>query len=585
MNRSQRRASQKLGPGFRPASAPQDAVMTMFENAVGHHRLGDLSAAALLFKKILALRPDHAAARDQLALVYLAQGKLAKASAQFAELAHMVPQTLSDFSKVVDMLKRLMPTLAAALSDSSHSSIQISSAQALLAAQGAEAIAANLYFRTVLESTVVRDAMLERWLTALRAAILRAALASEPHPDDDILAFCSSLAQQCFINEYVFAVAPDELEQVERLKSTVADALAGGVNLHPLRVVALAMYAGLHELVHAQVLTERKWPAAVAAVVTQQVREPLIEQQLRATIPRLTPISDGVSAEVRQQYEENPYPRWVRMGAPPTPLRVLDDYIRQQFPAASFRPVGHNERLDILVAGCGTGRHALDAAQGYRGARVLGVDLSLSSLSSAKRKTPPALAGAIEFAQGDILSLGSIGRSFDLINAAGVFHHMGDPLAGWRELIKLMRPNGLMHVGLYSEHARHEIVAARNLIAERGYSPRPEDIRRCRQELLSGPEQFKFMGLPDFFTISECRDLMFHVHEQRFTIPEIKAFLVANDLKFIGFDIKPDGAHRYHHEVFARAGWSAGDLDRWDAYERENPEMFAGMYIFWVQKN
>ena len=58
------------------------------------------------------------------------------------------------------------------------------------------------------------------------------------------------------------------------------------------------------------------------------------------TIPRLTPISDGVTAQVRQQYEENPYPRWVRMGAPPTPLRVLDDYIRQLFPTASFRPVG-----------------------------------------------------------------------------------------------------------------------------------------------------------------------------------------------------------------------------------------------------
>ena len=51
---------------------------------------------------------------------------------------------------------------------------------------------------------------------------------------------------------------------------------------------------------------------------------------------------------------------------------------------------------------------------------------------------------------------------------------MGDPLAGWRELIKLMKPNGLMHVGLYSEHARHEIVAARKLIAERGYSSTPE---------------------------------------------------------------------------------------------------------------
>ena len=36
------------------------------------------------------------------------------------------------------------------------------------------------------------------------------------------------------------------------------------------------------------------------------------ELALRATIARLTPIDDDVSQRVRQQYEENPYPRWVR---------------------------------------------------------------------------------------------------------------------------------------------------------------------------------------------------------------------------------------------------------------------------------
>jgi hypothetical protein len=47
----------------------------------------------------------------------------------------------------------------------------------------------------------------------------------------------------------------------------------------------------------------------------------------------------------------------------------------------------------------------------------------------------------------------------------------------------------------------------------------------------------------------------------------------------------PGQPHAYHRDVFARNGWSAGDLDRWDEYERANPDMFASMYIFWVQKN
>ena len=346
-----------------------------------------MPAAAELYKKILTLVPDHAFACDRLAFLYLAQGSRAAASAQFSALARMAPHTLEEFNKVVDTLKYLMPDLAAALAGPAAAFARS------LAAPGLTAIAADPYFRLVLESTVVRDIALERWLTALRAEILRAALAGEPQASDlasdDVLALCGALAQQCFIDEYVFAVAPDELARVEQLKAAIADDLSAGASIDPLRLVALAMYAPLYTFTGAQALGERTWPAPVAAVLTQQIHEPREEQQLRAAIGRLTGIDDGVSAKVRRQYEENPYPRWVRLAPPPKPLMVFDDYIRHQFPAAPFRPLGARERFDVLVAGCGTGRYALEIAQSYRGARVLAVDLSLASLAHAKRKTPP----------------------------------------------------------------------------------------------------------------------------------------------------------------------------------------------------
>jgi hypothetical protein len=161
---------------------------------------------------------------------------------------------------------------------------------------------------------------------------------------------------------------------------------------------------------------------------------------------------------------------------------------------------------------------------------------------------------------------------------------MADPLAGWRELIKLMKPNGLMQVGLYSAHARRGIVAARKMIAERGYPSTPEGIRRCRQDLLNGTEKFDFMTWDDFFSVSACRDLLFHVHEHQFTVPEIKDFLAQSGLNFVGFEFTPQDAHLHYRNLFARNGWSLGDLDRWDAFERENPKLFAAMYMFWVQK-
>jgi len=559
--------------------------MALFQRAVHQQSLGELGPAALLYKKILTQRPDHAAACDRLAFVYLAQGKLDRAASQYAALARIAPQTLAQLTTVVDTLKKLMPALAAALADPSAVAPDIAPPANSPAGGVIASVTVNPYFRLVLESAMLSDVALERWLTSMRASILRAALADSPAVDEDALAFCSALARQCFINEYVFAVTPGEQEQLERLKAIVGEALSSDAPIHPLRLIAAAMYQALNELPGADVIAKRAWPPPAAAVVAQQISEPREEQRLRGTIPQLTQISDGVTAQVRQQYEENPYPRWASLAAPPSPLLEFDDYVRVLFPTASFRPTGRPDTLDILVAGCGTGRHVLELAQSYRGARVLGVDLSLASLASAKRRIPARLSGAVEFAQADILALGSIERRFDLINVGGVLHHMPDPMAGWRELIKLMKPNGLMQVGLYSAYARRDVVAARKMIAGRGYRPTPDDIRRCRQDLLNGPDKLDIAKFTDFFTVSACRDLLFHVHELQMTIPQIKAFLAENDLKFLGFDFGAPEGQEHYRKLFARSGWSIGDLDRWDAFEQANPAAFAGMYIFWIQKN
>ncbi len=570
MNRNQRRDGQQ-----RPDDADFKKIVAHYEHARNAQNAGDFAAAAQSYRKVLSLWPTHAAARDRLGFVYLQQGRQDKAGEQYAELVRTVPQVLKQYDKILATIATLTPDFAAAL--------ERPVPEDALASANFRAIIAGPYLRAVLEATPVVNLALERWLTGVRTAMLKAARADVP-VDDAVLTFAASLAQQCFINEYVFSAGAEEEAEAERLAATVADALAHGKTIAPFALTVAGMYAGLHRIAGAQQLTTRRWPASVAAVLTQQVTEPLQEEALRATIPQLTPISDGVTAAVRQQYEENPYPRWVRLGVPPLPLRVLDDYVGQLFPHASFRATGTRERLEALVAGCGTGRHALELAQGYQGARVLAVDISLSSLAAAKRHMPPQLADKVEFAQADILALGSIDRQFDLINSTGVLHHMERSLEGWRELIKLMKPNGLMQVGLYSAQARRDVVAARKTIAERGIPPTPDGIRRLRGELVTQRKSHEFMRLTDFFTTSECRDLLFHVHEQQFTIPQIKAFLGENDLNFIGFEFSPPEAHRDHHDVFARAGWAATDLDRWDAYEREQPQLFSGMYIFWVQK-
>jgi SAM-dependent methyltransferase len=268
-----------------------------------------------------------------------------------------------------------------------------------------------------------------------------------------------------------------------------------------------------------------------------------------------------------RQYEESPYPRW----AIETPWHGGE---RSASPPR-----------DILVAGCGTGRHAIQVARQFPDAQVLAVDLSRTSLAYAQRKARELGLATIEFAQADILNLRQIGRPFDRIEAVGVLHHLVDPGAGLDALLALLRPDSEMRIGLYSKLARRHIIEARALIREQGYSARPDDIRRFRRAVLAGDYSGRWRQLvicPDFYSMSGCRDLVFNVQEHQFTIPEIKRALAERKLAFGGFEIGPAVI-----DAFQRR-WSTPsallDLDAWAAFEAENPDTFRSMYVFSVRK-
>jgi SAM-dependent methyltransferase len=278
-----------------------------------------------------------------------------------------------------------------------------------------------------------------------------------------------------------------------------------------------------------------------------------------------------VSRLVRQQYEENPYPRWVKPALP------------QQHTLLAGRQPG--QIPDVLIAGCGTGLSAITFAQQAPDARILAIDLSLASLGYAKRMAETLGFHNIAFAQADITKAAAIGRSFDFIDVSGVLHHLGDPWQGWRALLSLLRSGGVMQVGLYSKLARQNVVAARALIAERGYRPVPEDIRRCREEILAAEDGSLLKSastFSDFFTTNECRDLIFHVQEHQMTLPDIKAFLAENGVQFTGFVLDPAAVQQFTARFPEPEAML--DLDRWHAFETQAPATFAKMYQFFVRK-
>jgi SAM-dependent methyltransferase len=358
---------------------------------------------------------------------------------------------------------------------------------------GLKSIADDPLLRRLMVAGRVSDPDLERVLTVARRALLDWACGTNPS-GAELIDFFGALAEQCFLNEYAFAESDDERIAVERIAVQLSErACAGGYcgYIPPAWLIATAAYRPLHAVAGTEALLGRAWPAPIERLLALEVREPLEERAIHAALPALTPIEDRVSRAVQAQYEANPYPRWV-MAAPAGKPVAIDDDIRRKFPLAPYRSRGAAEHLDVLVAGCGTGAHPIETCRRYAGARVLAVDLSRASLAYAARKTR-ALGLPIDFAQADILALGTLDRRFGLIEASGSLQCLADPQAGWRVLSGLLEPGGLMQLGLYSKLARAGTIgdAARRLlfgerlprspVSRAGVSARPAGDRRVHR--------------------------------------------------------------------------------------------------------
>ena len=142
-----------------------------------------------------------------------------------------------------------------------------------------------------------------------------------------------------------------------------------------------------------------------------------------------------------------------------------------------------------------------------------------------------------------------------------------------------------MHLGIYSKLARQDVIAAQEFVSQRGYTSSDADIRRCRQDLAKLGDDInlkKVTRVADFYSVSACRDLLFHVQETQLTLPKISAFLIENGLKFLGFDISGTVLQKFRRRFSDDK--AVTDLKLWHLFETENPTTFIRMYQFWVQR-
>ena len=571
--------------------------------------LGRFEEAATSYRQAIALKHDHPEAYNNLGVSLQELGRIDEAISSYVHAIDLRSHYYEAYANLGEALKRatftqanphLYPTLIDLLTEGTFTRPS-NVARAILSLLKRDRLIEGLLatastFKSIKEvdhaiKTLAQfpllhqlmricplpDLQFERLFVSIRRELLLNLDSVEVSPE--LTHFLSTLSLHCFTNEYVYFETNEETELVSMLEAAIAENIAQASQVATTEVLCLATFRPLHQYDWSEQLQIFD---QLSDVKTRLIDEPRAERVIAEDIPALTTIDDAVSLKVREQYEENPYPRWVKLRLVQKAKSVAEvcDDVKLQLHAADIKNV---LAPSILIAGCGTGQHSIEAASRFANSTVTAIDVSRASLAYSKRKASELGFSNLEYMQADILKLGMLNKRFDIVESSGVLHHMSDPLKGWRVLVDLLNTGGLMKIGLYSELARRHIVKVQQEIASTESDATDSTIRQLRHVLAGSNDEHhqRLSNINDFYTVSMFRDLVLHVQEHRFTLLEINSSLDKLGMKFCGFEGQGIVAN-FKKNLGEDA--DACDLLSWHQFEQQHPDSFIGMYQFWCQK-
>lgn len=564
-----------------------------------------LQDAEHYFEQVLKVSRVATKALNMLAHIKLLQGDFPEAFRHYRELAKTQSKDLRVRSKLFEAAAQLQADFYAEeleldllsyldFSDVDYSQLRHLATSLLrhklkLSETGCplelEALAADELLLKCLTKFYFTDPIFERLFITLRQSLLLSCSRSLAIPQH-LLPLITSLAQQCWLNESVWYISEQEHKLVEQLTGLCSKMLTlpniSSNDLYPALLLVM-MYQPISQLPFAKQLLNFKqpWPTDVEEHIQMQLLEISELHNQAQLLQSFSQVEDATSTRVQQQYNHFPYPRWREIG-----YNEPSDYasaLRQAFPQHVHVLPQTHQPLKALVAGCGTGRHAIRLAKYFPSLTVTAMDLSHSALAYAATKAQEHASLGINFIQGDLLAAQQLPEKYDLIECSGVLHHMHNPSAGLKALSDQLKPGGIIKIALYSATARQQITALRQLLGSQ--LPKDSDSMRLVREALmqqSLPGNWdSILSSPDFYSLSACRDLIFHEQEHVFNVLELPEFLAQANLKWLGM-LAPS----HQQALLELTGLPAGQISvaQWHQLEQNNPSLFAGMYQFYAIK-
>jgi len=591
--------------------AYRKAIQLNPNNAIAYSNLGNifrdlgkLKEAEISYRKGIELNPNYANAHSNLGSILIDLGKSQEAFDSFLKVIQINPSFSNIYPSITRFLNDSDPSqlnksnlkkilnLLLERNDVPHKELQrafnfVYCNEIIISLEKLDSEFSNIELLVDkkviingLKKITFKDIRLEKLLTNARKYLCNKIAKNKDEISYSEFEFIIALGEQCFLNEYVYSLT--EKEKVS-LKTIIKRCQNN--ELSESNISILSCYFPLYKLLD-KIPSLRSFNSSnqsLKELIKLQLREPLKEIELSRNIKKLGFINDHVSQKVKSQYEENPYPRW-RYGSHQTnkKISIIQAINNEIHPNFISQNLGDNQ-LKVLIAGCGTGNQILQTLR-YRNAKIIALDLSLSSLAYAQRKINELEIDNVELIQMDILEVELLKEKFDIIECGGVLHHMNNPSQGLSALLSVLNQNGFLKLGLYSELARQNIIKAMNYIQSKKLQANEDSIRNFRQKVISGElsNLNSLKNMDDFYSLSECRDLCFHAKEHRFTIDQLAKTLKSKELKFLGFLLQQPIKSLY--KQYFPEDKTQTNLQNWEKFEDKHLSTFRGMYQFWVSK-
>ncbi len=227
-------------------------------------------------------------------------------------------------------------------------------------------------------------------------------------------------------------------------------------------------------------------------------------------------IKDSSTKKVTEFYKFSPFPNYKETDNKST---ILDKGNRNLLAAQFKKFVGYKK--NVLEVGCGTGQLSIFFSIGTNN-NIIALDPTIQSLKLAEKFTSKYDLKNLKFINADIFDDVLQKDYFDFVWCNGVLHHTKNPYGAFEILIKSLKKNGYVLIGLYNKIGRLRTIVRKYLYKIFGEKFLIKVDPTLRNLKLDKEEQKAWI-----------RDQYIHPIESLHTLDEVLRWFKKNNIEFV----------------------------------------------------